>query len=113
MQSENKNKKNEFKPDPLEKYNKLKDLGMSTESIVTKMQKAGIEEKQIEEWKKKNSSQSIDQVMASNVNKKEQLYVKYDKMKKIGMQDNSIRNKMKMDGFKDDEIEKYLNQFTN
>ena len=99
----------EFKPNPLEKYNKLKDLGQSVDSIVAKMQKAGIEAKQIEEWKNKNSSQSADQRMASSVNAKEALYTKYDKMKKMRMPDDTIRNRMKMDGLKEDEIERYLN----
>merc|ERR1712228_19627 len=99
----------EFKPNPFEKYDRLKDLGQSVDSIVAKMQKAGIQTKQIEEWRKKNKSQAADQRMASNVNAKEQLYVKYDKMKKMQMPNDTIRNRMKMDGMKEDEIEKYLN----
>eukprot|EP01084_Bolivina_argentea_P043985 80988_1 len=83
---------------------------MSVDAIATKMEKAGIDKTKIEEWKKKHSSQSADQVLASKVNAKEQLYNKYDKMKKMGMPDNTIRNKMKMDGFKENEIESYLNQ---
>eukprot|EP01084_Bolivina_argentea_P107286 191818_1 len=101
--------KQEYKPDPLEKYTKMKDLGMSIDKIVQKMEKANINSSQIEKWKKKVSSQSADQILASKVNAKEQLYAKYDKMRKINMPQVSIRNKMKMDGFKDTEIDKYLN----
>ena len=99
----------EFKPDPLEKYNKMKDLGMSIDGIVNKMTKAGIDNKEIEKWKQKQTSQSADKLLASKVNAKELQYAKYDKMRKFGMNDDTIRNKMKMDGLKSDEIERYLN----
>ena len=101
-------KSKEFKPDPLEKYSKMKDLGMSIDKIMDKMTKAGIDSKQIEQWKQKNSSNAADQVLAAKINAKEMKYVKYDKMRKIGMPEASIRNKMVMDGFKPDEIDRYF-----
>ena len=36
-------------------------------------------------------------------------YTKYDKMRKVGMNDDTVRNRMKMDGFKSDDINRYLN----
>eukprot|EP01083_Nonionella_stella_P243250 847795_1 len=99
----------QMKADPLEKYSKMKDLGMPIDKIVAKMEKAQVDAAQIEAWKKKQSSGQADQVLASKVNAKEQLYCKYDKMKKMGMPNASIRGRMRMDGFKEEEMDRYLN----
>eukprot|EP01083_Nonionella_stella_P081175 223477_1 len=82
----------------LKKYTKMKKIGLPEESVRNKMKMDGIDSKVIATYfgEKIESDAAAGQVMQAPCPKPD--VKKYERMKKIGLPDGSVRNKMKMDG---------------
>ncbi|ETO14874.1 hypothetical protein RFI_22494, partial [Reticulomyxa filosa] len=112
--------------DPLEKWEKMKSLGMATDKIVEKMKAQGVEKcwvsphssyfallfSVIKEFETKHASATsaptvVDQ-KANNNDDEFKRYDKYRRMIQMKMPMPSIANKMKMDGFKPDQIDAFM-----
>ena len=92
----------EEKTDPLVVYEKLRKLGMSDDKIIKKMEKNGCSKDLIDKFKK---SKSIPKDKSGNkIVSYQEKYKKFLKMKKMGMNEFTIINKMKMDGLSKEEM---------
>ena len=88
------------------KYDKMKKMGMSTDSIRNRMTLDGVERAEIERYLNADGAPPISND-AKLANDK---LAKYKKMKTLGMPQHAVINKMRLDGLSNDEIERFKNR---
>merc|ERR1712228_435989 len=90
----------------LAKYERMKKMGMPTHAIVNKMRLDGISSSDIAEFENPGANKK----KKKKVKEKDPRFAKYDKMKKMGMPNHAIVNRMRLDGIEASLIHKFEHQ---